>query len=149
MLHPQTPPVYKHTLLWFWPTVFTSVMKHVKARTGCAALPKPFSTCQLVLVTRALRHPPEACLHQVWSSLCTPQLLHPSPSHLPLISFPLTLTHCDLDADNRTAPPFFTRRQLTCFQRWTTLFPHISLMSVLPFPLCSLCFFPCNTLSTT
>lgn len=99
--------------------------------------PSPLAFFWLVLAKRVLHHPPEACLHQVWSSSLLP--LH-SPPHLfplPLISFPLTLTNCDLGTDNRTAPPFLTARQLTHFQRGVTLFPYISLMSLLPFPLCS------------
>lgn len=95
------------------------IQTHVKARTGCAALPKPclFGFSWLELAERVLHHSPEACLHQVWSS--SPCANPP----LPLILFPLTLIRCDLDADNwRTASPFLTPRQLTHFQRGITLF---------------------------
>ena len=109
----------------------------VKAGTGRAALQKLFLFGSWWLVSRACVPPPS------WS-VSSPGVvllpLHsaPPPSPLPLILFPLTLICCDLDADNgRTAPPFLTSRQLTHFQRGITLFPHISLMALQPFPLCS------------
>lgn len=121
-----------NTVASYEPTVITSET-HVKAGTGRAALPQLFFSgfSWLAVVACAIHHVPEAWLHQVWSySLRTPPASSTPTPPLPLISLPLTLTRCDLHADNgATAPPFLTPCQLTHFQRGITLFPHISLMA--------------------
>lgn len=122
--------------------IFTSVRTHVKVRTGCAALPKlvQFGFSWLVLAERVLHRSPEACLHQVWSS----SLRTPPPPLAPLP--PLSLSSCSpWPWPNATSTPITEEQsrhssplcQLTHFQRRITLFPHISLMPLLPFPLCS------------
>lgn len=85
------PPAFQleHTLVWFLPTVFTSVRTHVKARTGCAALPKlfRFGVRSTILLKCAFTRcgPPPSTLPR----LLGPSSL-PSPSHLvPLDPDPL------------------------------------------------------------
>lgn len=110
----QNPALHLANTHQFAFTVFTLDRTHVKAGGGSAALPKllHFGFSWRVMEKRAPHRSPEACLQQVWSSS-----LH-TPPLLPLILFPLTLIHCNLDADKgRTTPPFLTPRQLTHFQR--------------------------------